>query len=68
MGPDPFEGGTPVSCAGVDPEHIVWFEEMDPATSDGLTVMVTAFDVAGFPVMQVSFDVSTQVMMSPFSG
>ena len=29
----------------------------------GLTVIVIGFDVAGFPVGQVAFDVKTQVMI-----
>ena len=29
----------------------------------GLTVIVIEFDVAGFPVGQVAFDVNTQVMV-----
>ena len=36
--------------------------------SNGLTVMVTVFDVAGLPVGQVTLEVSTQVMASPFAG
>ena len=34
----------------------------------GFTVMVTAFEVAGLPVAQVAFEVSTQVTMFPFAG
>lgn len=33
----------------------------------GFTAIVTALDVAGLPVLQVAFDVNTQVTMSPFS-
>ena len=33
----------------------------------GLTVIVIVFDVAGFPVAQVAFDVNTQVTKSPFA-
>jgi hypothetical protein len=34
----------------------------------GLTVMVTAFEVAGVPVAQVAFEVRTQVIMLPCTG
>jgi hypothetical protein len=34
----------------------------------GFTVMVTAFDVAGFPVGQIALDVSTQVTTSLLTG
>jgi hypothetical protein len=34
----------------------------------GLTVMVTVFEVAGLPVAQVAFDVSTQVIASVLTG
>ena len=34
----------------------------------GLTVIVIEFDVAGFPVGHVAFDVNTQVITSPLSG
>ena len=34
----------------------------------GFTVMVTVFDVAGLPVGQVAFEVSTQVTASLFAG
>ena len=34
----------------------------------GLTVMVTALDVAGLPVVQRALEVSTQVITSPFTG
>jgi hypothetical protein len=34
----------------------------------GLTTMVIAFDVAGLPVGQVTFDVNTQVTTWPLMG
>ena len=34
----------------------------------GLTVMVTVFEMAGLPVAQVAFDVSTQVIASVLTG
>ena len=34
----------------------------------GFTVMVMAFDVAGFPVVQVSLEVRMQVTTSPSAG
>ena len=41
----------------------------DTLTGDGgLTVMVTVFDVAGLPVMQVRFEVNTQVTASFAAG
>ena len=36
--------------------------------SSGFTVMVTVFDVAGLPVGQVAFEVSTQVTTSLLVG
>ena len=36
--------------------------------SNGLTVMVTLLEVAGLPDLQVSLEVSTQVITSPFAG
>ena len=32
----------------------------------GFTVIVTVFDVAGFPVAQVAFEVNTQMTVFPF--
>ena len=34
----------------------------------GLTVIVSAFDVAGLPVAQVSLEVNSQVITSLFTG
>ena len=34
----------------------------------GLTIMVTVFEIAGLPVGQTAFDVSSQVMASLFDG
>ena len=34
----------------------------------GFTVMVTVLEVAGFPVVQISLEVSTQVIASPIDG
>ena len=36
--------------------------------SSGFTVMVTVFDVAGLPVGQVAFEISTQVTTSLLVG
>ena len=36
--------------------------------SNGLTVMVTVFDVAGLPVGQVTFEVRTQLIVLPLAG
>ena len=36
--------------------------------SSGLTVIVTVFEMAGFPVGQVAVDVKTQVTASLFTG
>ena len=36
--------------------------------SKGLTVIVTVFELAGFPVGQVAFDVSTQVTVLLLAG
>jgi hypothetical protein len=36
--------------------------------NNGLTVMVSELDVAGFPVAQVALDVITQVTASLFTG
>ena len=34
----------------------------------GLTVMATAFEVAGFPLAQGAFEVRMQITTSPFNG
>ena len=34
----------------------------------GFTVIVTVLDVAGLPLMHDAFEVSTQLMTSPFEG
>ena len=36
--------------------------------NNGFTVMVIVFDVAGFPEVQVAFDVTTQVIALPLTG
>jgi hypothetical protein len=36
--------------------------------NNGFTVIVTVFEVAGFPVVQVAFEVSTQVIVLPLTG
>ena len=36
--------------------------------SNGLTVIVIVFDVAGFPVAQLRLEVNTQVMRLPLAG
>jgi hypothetical protein len=41
---------------------------LTPATPAGLTVITTAFDVAGLPVTQAAVDVITQVMLFPFAN
>jgi hypothetical protein len=33
----------------------------------GLTVIVTEFEVAGFPLIQLAFEVTIQLIMSPFA-
>ena len=38
------------------------------AVTFGLTVIVIAFDVAGFPVAHVAFDVITHVTLFPFAS
>ena len=35
---------------------------------NGLTIIVTEFDVAGFPVVHMAFDVRMQVTISLFKG
>ena len=37
-------------------------------TGMGSTVMITAFEVAGLPIPQVSCEVMTQVIVSPWDG
>ena len=54
----------------VVPAHTL-FPDGEIATltgSNGFTVMVTALDVAGLPVMQEAFEVITQVMASLLAG
>lgn len=42
---------------------------MDTLTgSQGFTVMVTVFEVAGFPVVHVSLEVNVQVTVFPLDG
>lgn len=50
------------------PEQIVVAEAemLTLAGRLGFTVMVTVFEVAGLPVAQVAFEVSTHVMVLPF--
>jgi hypothetical protein len=36
-------------------------------TGTGFTITAIEFEVAGFPEAQVTFDVKTQVMISPFA-
>ena len=36
--------------------------------NNGVTVIVTALEVAGLPVAQDAFDVRTQVIISPLDG
>ena len=64
----PFEGATPVNCAGIVPAQMVWFALIEPTTSIGKTVMVTVFDVAGFPVGHVVLEVRTQTIASALTG
>ncbi len=40
----------------------------DGVPTDGLTVMVTVFEVAGLPVTHVALDVSMHSTASPFNG
>jgi hypothetical protein len=51
------------------PEHMVVAdaEILTLAGKLGFTVIVTVFEVAGFPVAQVAFDVITQVIVFPFA-
>ena len=51
-----------------DPAQIGLAEtEIETLTgSKGLTVIVIAFEVAGFPLVQVTFEVRTQVTTFPF--
>ena len=39
-----------------------------PTVNNGLTVMVTVLDVAGFPVVHAALEVMAQVMTFPFTG
>ena len=52
------------------PEQIVVADEaiLTLAATLGLTTIVIAFDVAGFPVTQLAFDVITQVTTSLFAS
>ena len=40
-------GATPINCAGIEPEHIVWFALIDPTVNTGLTVIVTTLVGSG---------------------
>jgi hypothetical protein len=54
----------------VVPAQTLFIEDvMDTLTgNNGFTVIVTVFEVAGFPVVQVAFEVSTQVTVLPLAG
>ena len=64
----PFDGGMPVSWTGVAFAQIDWFALTEPTDSGTFTTMVRLLDVAGLPVMQVAFEVSTQVTASLLTG
>ena len=58
-----------VKVTAVPAQTVVADAEMDTLTgNNGFTVMVTVLEVAGFPVMQISLEVSTQVIASPIDG
>jgi hypothetical protein len=58
-----------VKVTGVPRQHGLHEDIMETETGNtGLTVMVTEFDVAGFPVAQVRSEVSWQVTTSAFAG
>ena len=61
-------GATPINCVGIAFAQIVWFELIEPTTSNGRTVIVTVLEVAGFPVVQVSLEVRTQLIALSFAG
>ena len=70
VGDDPPFVGVAVNVTDV-PAHIApgGFAVIETLTgSSGLTVTVIAFEVAGVPVGQTAFEVSMQVMISPFKG
>ncbi len=52
------------------PEHTGFAEAAIETLTDrfGFTVMVTVFDVAGFPVGQVALEVRLQIITSLFVG
>ena len=54
----------------VVPEHTVRSDAVTTTLTGrlGLTVIVIALDVAGFPVAHAAFEVSAQVTTSPFTG
>jgi hypothetical protein len=64
----PFCGATPESIIGAVFAQIVWFALIEPTASVGNTVIVMVFDVAGFPVMQEAFEVSTHATVLPLAG
>ena len=69
MGADPPLTGIAVNVTG-DPKQngLVRVEIETPAANEGLTTMVTGFEVAGLPLTQAAVDVNLQVTISPFTG
>jgi hypothetical protein len=54
----------------MEPAHTVpvGLEIMEIPIGMGLTSIVMEFDVAGFPVPQLRFEVRTQLITFPFNG
>jgi hypothetical protein len=61
--------GVAVNITGV-PWHAGFMEAVIETLAGkfGLTIIIIEFDVAGFPVGQDTFDVSSQVTISPLFG
>ena len=61
--------GLAVKVTGI-PEHTGLIEAAIDTLTDmfELTVMAIVFDVAGFPVGQIAFDVKMHFTWSPFDG
>jgi hypothetical protein len=54
---------------GVPVQTVVDEAEIEMLTgSNGFTVMVTALDVAGFPVGQIALEISSQIIASLLTG
>ena len=61
--------GVAVKVTKVPAQTLLAEAAIDKLTgSKGFTVMVTVLEVAGFPVVQVALEVTTQLIVLPLAG